>query len=115
MKRVLIWAIKAYQKYIPNQNKRCCLYKESCSQYALRVLAQKGFFGGVAATFSRILSCRPGYKVVASGREIGIRLRNGDYVDESSASPSLIMPYRNTLESYSSETETVSHNHTMRH
>ena len=101
MKQVLIWVIRAYQQLVPNKFKRCCLYKESCSNYAIRVIERAGFFKGSFLTIERLLKCRPGYQIVSFKGSFRIKLRNGEYVNEQSVSPVILESYRKALDFHS--------------
>jgi putative component of membrane protein insertase Oxa1/YidC/SpoIIIJ protein YidD len=98
----LIWSIKVYQQYFPDSKKRCCLFRETCSNYAVRMFVNKGFFGGVAAVAKRLKACRPGYKIVTVKNRMGILLVNGDFVNEPTASPVLLESYRSSMQLFSS-------------
>ena len=58
MKYVLIYLIKIYQK-IPGPWHDSCKFKPTCSNYAIGVLEEFGFFKGTWLTIKRILRCNP--------------------------------------------------------
>ena len=109
MKRVVIWAIIAYQRYIPSQYKRRCLFKESCSHFSIREIEQKGVLKGFRETITRLLRCRPGYKVVVLDGRFSVKLKNGEYVDEPLVSPSLLAPFKQALDSCEQSINSVGH------
>jgi len=60
MKRVFIFLIRFYQKYIsPLKSKPTCRFYPTCSQYAIEALEIHGFFKGSFLAVWRILRCNP--------------------------------------------------------
>ena len=61
MKKVLIYFIKLYQKYIsPTLSLFSrCPYTPSCSNYAIEAIEKYGAIKGTALGFWRILRCNP--------------------------------------------------------
>ena len=62
MKRVLIFLVKFYRKWISPMRRPCCRYIPTCSQYALQALEKYGAFKGGWLAFRRILRCNPLHK-----------------------------------------------------
>jgi putative membrane protein insertion efficiency factor len=58
LKRILIYLIKQYQK-IPFSSHNKCKYIPTCSNYALTVLEDFGFFKGSFLTIKRLIKCNP--------------------------------------------------------
>lgn len=58
MKYILIKLIKLYQK-VPGSWHNNCKYQPTCSNYAIGVLSEFGFFKGSYLTVKRILKCNP--------------------------------------------------------
>ncbi|MBQ2873350.1 MAG: membrane protein insertion efficiency factor YidD [Bacilli bacterium] len=58
MKYVLIWLIKIYQK-IPGPWHEICKHQPTCSNYAIGVIKEFGFFKGSFFAIKRILKCNP--------------------------------------------------------
>ena len=56
MKYILIYLIKVYQK-IPGRWHNACKYQPTCSNYAIGVLNELGFFKGTYLIIKRILKC----------------------------------------------------------
>lgn len=76
MKRVFIFLIRFYQKYIsPLKSKPTCRFYPTCSQYAIEALEIHGFFKGSFLAVWRILRCNPfcrgGYDPVPEKKERG--------------------------------------------
>lgn len=59
MKRLLIWIILFYRKYLSPLKSTKCPYFPSCSQYGLEAVGRFGFVKGGMLTFWRILRCNP--------------------------------------------------------
>ena len=58
MKRILIYLIKKYQE-IPFKSHNKCKYIPTCSNYAITVLDDFGFFKGSFLTIKRLIKCNP--------------------------------------------------------
>ena len=58
MKSLIIKLIKLYQN-IPFSCHRACKYQPTCSNYAIGVYTEYGFFKGTYLTIKRILKCNP--------------------------------------------------------
>ncbi len=59
MKRVLIFLIKVYRKYISPMKSMKCPYCPSCSEYGLLAVEKYGFLKGGAKAAWRIMRCNP--------------------------------------------------------
>ena len=72
MKKILIEAIKFYQKYISPVKGKTCRFYPSCSQYGIEIIEKYGFWQGMLLMFLRILKCHPfnpgGYDPVPGGK-----------------------------------------------
>ena len=59
MKKIFIFLIKFYQKFIsPFLGKNCRFYP-TCSCYGIEALEKHGFLKGIYLTVKRILKCNP--------------------------------------------------------
>lgn len=60
MKKVLIFLIKLYRKYIsPLKGRPTCIYTPTCSLYAMQALQKYGAIKGTYLAIKRILRCNP--------------------------------------------------------
>lgn len=59
MKQVLLFAIRFYQKYISPHRPPCCIFKPTCSQYALEAIQKYGALKGGRLAFKRLMRCHP--------------------------------------------------------
>lgn len=58
MKYLLIFIIRIYQK-IPGPWHNCCKHQPTCSNYAIGVISEFGFFRGGYLMIKRLLKCNP--------------------------------------------------------
>lgn len=77
MKKILLWLIKAYQRFISPLFPPSCRFQPTCSQYALEAIAQYGTFRGGWLAVRRILRCHPfhpgGYDPIPPPDEVDTR------------------------------------------
>ncbi|MBO5275462.1 MAG: membrane protein insertion efficiency factor YidD [Clostridia bacterium] len=59
MKRLLIWLITRYRRYISPLKAPCCRFTPTCSQYAIEAISEWGCIIGLALSLWRILRCNP--------------------------------------------------------
>ncbi len=60
IRRILIFLIKIYRKYIsPLKLRSSCIYTPTCSLYAIQALEKYGIIKGLYLTIKRILRCHP--------------------------------------------------------
>jgi len=58
MKYLVIFLIRIYQK-IPGRWHGYCKFQPTCSEYAIAVLLEFGFFKGMYLSIKRIIRCNP--------------------------------------------------------
>ncbi len=59
MKRILIFFIRIYRRFISPLKKPCCRFYPTCSQYAIDALGKYGAVKGSFLATKRILRCNP--------------------------------------------------------
>ncbi|WP_310603627.1 membrane protein insertion efficiency factor YidD [Anaerosporobacter sp.] len=60
MKKILIFLIKIYRKYIsPLKGRPTCIYTPTCSLYAMEALQKYGAIKGTYLAVRRVLRCHP--------------------------------------------------------
>ena len=59
MKRVLLFLIRLYQKYLSPGLPRRCRFSPTCSQYAVEALRKYGPVKGLWLTLRRLAKCHP--------------------------------------------------------
>ena len=58
-KKILIWLIKFYRKYLSPLKSTKCPYIPTCSQYGLEAVEKYGALKGGLLALCRILRCNP--------------------------------------------------------
>ncbi|MBR3280998.1 MAG: membrane protein insertion efficiency factor YidD [Clostridia bacterium] len=59
MKRIFIFFIKLYKKFISPGLNSHCIYTPTCSEYAIDAINEYGAIKGSIMGFKRILRCNP--------------------------------------------------------
>ncbi|MEQ8173340.1 membrane protein insertion efficiency factor YidD [Anaerobium acetethylicum] len=60
MKKILIYLIKFYRKYLsPLKITTHCIYTPTCSEYGIEAIEKYGAFKGTILTVWRVLRCNP--------------------------------------------------------
>jgi putative membrane protein insertion efficiency factor len=59
LKKLLVFLIRLYQKWLSPLKKPCCRFYPSCSQYAVDAVMKYGCVKGCFLAFKRILKCHP--------------------------------------------------------
>ena len=59
MKRVLIWLVRGYKRFISPLLPPACRYTPTCSEYALEAIQKYGALRGGWMALKRILRCHP--------------------------------------------------------
>ncbi len=63
MKKILIFLVRLYRKYIsPLKGRGTCRFYPTCSQYAIEALEKYGAIKGTYLAIRRILKCHPFHK-----------------------------------------------------
>lgn len=60
--RCLICFVKAYKRYVSPILPPSCIYKPTCSEYAIEALRRYGALRGGWLTLSRLVRCNPFHK-----------------------------------------------------
>lgn len=58
-KKILIGAVRFYQRAISPYKKSCCRFTPTCSEYAIQAIEKYGSLKGMYLAFRRILRCNP--------------------------------------------------------
>ncbi|MGO2696534.1 MAG: membrane protein insertion efficiency factor YidD [Bavariicoccus seileri] len=59
MKRLLIWFVRGYQKFISPLFPPSCRYEPTCSNYMIQAISRHGAFKGFWMGIGRIFRCHP--------------------------------------------------------
>ena len=62
MKKLMLWMIRFYRKYISPLSPPCCRFNPTCSAYALEAIEKYGPFRGGFLALKRFFRCNPFYK-----------------------------------------------------
>jgi len=62
MKKVFLWLIRFYQRYISPGLPPRCRYIPTCSQYAVEAIEKYGALKGGWLAFKRLMRCHPFHK-----------------------------------------------------
>lgn len=87
MKKLVIWLIRFYQKYISSNTAPCCRFSPTCSHYGIEAVERFGVIKGGVMTVWRILRCNPwnpgGYDPVPEKKDKKIKRHKFiEYKDE---------------------------------
>lgn len=64
LKKIMILCVECYQHYAPEEYRRFCLCKPTCSEYALIVLKKYNFIRAVYLIYIRLTrTCKDTYKI----------------------------------------------------
>ena len=59
MKKILIYIIGLYRRFISPLKKPCCRFYPTCSAYAIEAIEKKGALKGSLMAIWRVLRCNP--------------------------------------------------------
>ena len=62
MKRLVLFLIRFYQRYISPRRAPCCRFIPTCSEYALQAVERYGAWKGGWMAVKRLSRCHPFYK-----------------------------------------------------
>ena len=92
MKWLFLLVIKLYWALVPVNNRRGCLFKETCSQHVYRHAYEEGFIKGALALMQRLKKCRKGYQLYSGAKGFEMELADGSVINEEEISLSLLEP-----------------------
>lgn len=85
MKRLMIWLVRLYKKFISPLLPPACRFTPTCSEYAMEAFEKRGFFVGFILTVWRILRCNPfgkaGYDPVPDEGIVPMILRKASHTE----------------------------------
>ena len=94
LRRATLLIIQLYWKLVPEDRRRSCIFRLSCSHYVYEVVQSRGATQGLKAFVSRWRQCRPGYSVVPNYQSLRVLLRDGSVADESDIAPAVLAPHQ---------------------
>lgn len=63
MKYLILFAIRLYWILIPQNKRKKCVFKKSCSNYVFEITQTEGFIKGLVAFRFRYQNCRGGFEI----------------------------------------------------
>ncbi|NHM05691.1 membrane protein insertion efficiency factor YidD [Flavobacterium sp. CYK-4] len=63
MKHFILKFIQLYWLIIPEEKRRKCIFRKSCSKYVYEIAKNEGFIKGVFAFHFRYKNCRSGFEL----------------------------------------------------
>ncbi|GMN06289.1 hypothetical protein MTsPCn5_16780 [Croceitalea sp. MTPC5] len=99
MRQILLIIIKVYWFLIPESKRRCCIFREPCSQHVYKITSARGFGQGFKALIFRYQNCRYGYEIFENPitNKIQLILPNKGVIDENEIAISLLNQYKKEL------------------
>ena len=58
-KKIILFVLEIYRKFISPMKAPCCKYYPSCSEYARQAVIRYGALKGIAMAIWRLLRCNP--------------------------------------------------------
>jgi len=98
MKTLLLFAIRCYWRFFPEQWRGQCIFQTTCSHHVYETTRTRGARAGMRALINRFRKCRAGYTVYSEGDTLRVRLADGSSIGESEAAPHMVAPYRQFVE-----------------
>lgn len=92
MRILLLLLIRAYWLVIPQNKRRRCIFKVSCSDYVYQTAKTKGFYQGLVALAYRLHNCNGSYHLFDDPIQGNRRLilQNGDVIDAAQIADRLL-------------------------
>lgn len=108
---LILLPVRLY-RMVPSRFKRRCLFKESCSVFFLRVIAEHGFWAGLRLIRRRLSQCRPKYVVHYNylSQDWEVKLADGSVVESKDISDFVLKPYQGILAKTLEHQRSISNN-----
>jgi putative component of membrane protein insertase Oxa1/YidC/SpoIIIJ protein YidD len=100
MKQVLLLIIHCYWRLIPEEKRRCCVFKKSCSNYVFEITKQDGFLAGAKALLFRYNNCRGEFTFFKNPLTLRTQvvLKSGVIVEDYELSENILLKYKTLVE-----------------
>lgn len=59
MRKVMIFLVRVYQKFISPLKRPCCRFYPTCSSYAIQAFEKHGAVKGLILSVKRVIRCNP--------------------------------------------------------
>lgn len=93
MRHLLLLIIKLYWKIFPEEKRRRCIFKKSCSKHVYEITVEEGLFKGLEALLFRYQNCRGNFMIFNNpdnGR-VQIILNSQKIVDSNQIAESILI------------------------
>jgi len=87
--------IALYWKNVPEEKRKVCLHKVSCSRIVYQRLDDCGFWAGVKTYLRRRKTCAPGYTLAENGGTVVLVTKSGLSLSEDEINPVIIRDFKN--------------------
>ena len=96
---MLVWlakkAIEYYWNARPENQRKICIYRITCSRYVYNEFENNGCIAGIRAYFYRMKSCNHGYKLSLKKDMVVIKDCNGNLILENDINPLIVKEFKN--------------------
>jgi putative component of membrane protein insertase Oxa1/YidC/SpoIIIJ protein YidD len=86
--------IKLYWKYIPESQRKICIFRLTCSNAVYQKLENEGFFAGLKLYFYRRKNCKEGYHFFVKNDNVYINTKENEIIEENEINPLLLNEYK---------------------
>lgn len=83
-------SIEKYWSLIPENKRKVCIYKTSCSNHVYNTLTKYGFFKGLYAYYIRTKNCNNYYKIATQNEKVFIITSTGEHIEEENINPVIV-------------------------
>ncbi len=90
LREFLLILIKLYWKLIPENKRRVCIYKDSCSNFIFRITKDKGIVNGIKALIYRLRNCNNSYTIHKKENILYIETSKGELIYLKDINPLIV-------------------------
>jgi putative component of membrane protein insertase Oxa1/YidC/SpoIIIJ protein YidD len=87
--------IELYWSKIPENKRKVCIYKVSCSNFVYHKLENEGFLSGLSSYLNRYKNCKPDYVIeLNDDKKVMIRTKKGNLLSENEINPLIVVEFK---------------------
>ena len=86
--------IKCYWKKYPENKRRVCIHKISCSNAVYQELNKHGLYKGIKTYLERRKTCNRHYKLFFFNENVIIKTKNNKIIQEDNINPIIVRDYK---------------------
>lgn len=86
--------IKYYWNKYPENKRKVCIHKISCSNAVYQELNKNGFYQGVITYLERRRTCNRNYKLFLVDEKVIIKTKNNKIIQEDNINPIIVRDYK---------------------